>query len=207
MPTLAAVIVEIICHAVLAYLGREFSIDKREIHGSWSGFCSCGIPASSCAVKSCGVGSSWNTFFFLSGSPFLVQFETKCYKVIKVCGEVSGDEEVFDLLTKTISEQHNLRFFVKVEDCHIANKFAMVCGVGVSSLGQLSKFTFRSCSCIGVIKGCFECSNELGEGGKGDSSCALVNIRGKPAFFQNPWEMIPYMLVLPYPVSSFRGRY
>ena len=123
MPALAAVIAEVICHAVLAYLGGEFSIDEREIPRSWSSSCSCGIPASSCTVKSWGVGSSWNTFFFLSGSSCVVQFDTKCYKVIEVCGEVSGDEEVFDLFTKPISEPHNLRFFVKVEDCHIANKF------------------------------------------------------------------------------------
>ena len=102
MPTLAAVIAEIVRHALLAYLGREFSIDDREIHRSCSSSCSCSIPASSSAVKSWGVGSSWTTLFFLTGSPCVIQFDAECYEVIEVCGEVSGNEEIFDLFAETV---------------------------------------------------------------------------------------------------------
>ena len=112
--TLAAVIAKIIRHAVLAYLGGEFSIDEREIHRSWSSSCSCSIPASSCAVKSWGVGSSWTTLFFLTGSPCVIQFDAYFYEVIEVRREVSGHEEIFDLFAETVSESHDLRFLIEV---------------------------------------------------------------------------------------------
>ena len=126
MPTLAAVIAEVIRHAVLAYLGGEFSIDEREIHRYWSSSCSCSIPASSCAVKSWGVGSSWTTFFFLTGSPCIIQFDAECYEVIEVYGEVSGNEEIFNLFAETVSEPYDLRFLIEVKNCHIANKFQVI---------------------------------------------------------------------------------
>ena len=43
---------------------------------------------------------------------------------------VQGDEEVFNLFKKLISKPYNLRFFLQVENCRIANKFEIVCGVG-----------------------------------------------------------------------------
>ena len=53
-------------------------------------------------------------------------FNAKCYEVVEVCGEVSGNEEIFDLFAEAVSEPHDLRFLIEVKNCHIANKFQVV---------------------------------------------------------------------------------